>query len=64
MSKVKLVVLAIMGACSVIIDIMTPLAVALFWGSFFGLSEFASSVVLVIGGIATMFRAIKIWFVK
>lgn len=64
MGKLKTILYAIIGACSVLIDIMTPIAIALFWGLFFGLSNLASIVVLVIGGFATIFRAIKIGWWK
>lgn len=56
--------LIIAGGCSVIIDILTPIAISLFWGYFFGLSNFASIFILVVGGLATIFRAIKIGWLK
>lgn len=66
MNKSTKILLAIFGACSVLIEIMTPLAVTILWGLYFNLSNFASQVVLVIGGLATLFRAIKIggWIEK
>jgi len=60
MNKSTKVLLAIIGGCSVIIDILTPLAIALFWGFFFNLSNTASVIVLVIGGLASIFRGIKV----
>jgi hypothetical protein len=65
MNNLTKIFLAIAGACSVLIEIMTPLAVALAWGYFFNLNQFVSTLILVIGGIATFFRAIKIgWMTK
>jgi len=60
MNKLAKILLVIIGACSVLIDIMTPLAIALFWGFFFNLSLNASIIILIISGFATLFRAIKI----
>jgi len=34
MNKIIKIILAILGGCSVIIDILTPIAIALFWGYF------------------------------
>jgi len=64
MNKIKLIILSIMGGCSVLMEIMTPIAIALFWGYFFGLTTMASTLVLVVGGLATLFRAIRIWWEK
>jgi len=65
MNKILKILLIILGACSVIIDIMTPLVVVLFWGYFFGMTGMASYVILGVGGLATLFRAIKIgWWKK
>ena len=60
MNKIIKIFLAIIGGCSVLIKIITPLAVALFWGDFFNLSIMYSNIVLIIGGLATFFRAIKV----
>jgi len=64
MNKLLKVFLAIIGACSVLIDIMTPLVVALFWGYFFELNSSLDKLILIIGGLASLFRAIKIWWQK
>ena len=64
MNKIIKVCLAILGGCSVIIEILTPLAIALFWGYYFNLSILYSNVILTIGGLATLFRAIKIGWLK
>lgn len=62
-SKLK-VFLAIIGACSVIIEMLTPLAIALFWGYYFNLSTTSTTIILIIGGLATLFRAIKVGWLK
>jgi len=64
MNKKTKVMLAIIGGCSVIMDILTPIAIALFWGYFFNLNIIASKIVLVVGGLATLFRAIKVGWMK
>ncbi len=45
-------------------EIMTPLAISLFWSMYFNLSSLSSIVILIIGGLATLFRGIKIGFMK
>lgn len=64
MNKLFKVFLAITGACSVIMDIMTPIAIALFWGYFFNLSNSFSTSILIVGGLGTIFRAIKIGWIE
>ncbi len=60
MNKIQKILLAVIGGCSIVMEILTPIAIALFWGFFFDLSEMASILILIIGGLGTMFRAIKI----
>ena len=64
MNKIIEKILIVFGACSVIMDIMTPIAIALFWGYFFNLSNIASIIILVVGGLATLFRGIKIGWIN
>jgi len=64
MNQLSKIILAVLGACSVLMEIMTPLAVALIWGEFFTLSGAADTMILIIGGLATIFRAIKIGWMK
>lgn len=64
MNKLVKIFLAIIGGCSVLINIMTPLAIVLFWSSYFGLTEVASRIFLVVGGLASLFRAINIGWMK
>lgn len=64
MGKIKTILLAVLGACNVIVDIMTPIAIALFWGYFFELNSILDKIVLTIGGLASLFRAYKIGWLK
>jgi len=64
MNKIIKIILAILGGCSVIIDILTPIAIALFWGYFFELSIMYSNIILVIGGLGSLFRAINVGWMK
>jgi len=64
MNKILKIILAVLGGCSVLVEIMTPLAVAILWGWYFNLSNSFDVLVLIIGGLATLFRAIKIGFMK
>lgn len=60
MNKIIKVVLAIIGACSVVMDILTPLAIALLWNLLFNLSDISSTIIVIVGGLAAIFRAIKV----
>jgi len=64
MNKILKVIISILGGCSVVFELLTPIAVALVWGIVFNLSSSASKIILVVGGLATLFRAIKIGFIK
>lgn len=64
MNKLLKITLATIGACSVVMDILAPIAIALFWGYFFGLGNIASKIILVIGGLGAIFRGIKIGWLK
>lgn len=60
MNKSLKVFLAILGGCSIIFEILTPIAIALFWNFLFDLSSFYSGLIFGIGGLGTLFRAIKV----
>jgi len=64
MNKIIKIILAILGGCSVIMDILTPLAIALFWGYFFNLSIMYSNIILIVGGLGSLFRAINVGWMK
>jgi len=64
MNKIIKIILAILAGCSVIMEIITPIAIALFWGFFFNLSQTFSTMILIIGGLGTLFNAIRIGWLK
>lgn len=64
MNKLTTIILAVLGGCSVVIDIMTPIAIVLFWGWRFDFDNWFMIVIIVVGGLATLFRAIKIGFMR
>jgi hypothetical protein len=64
MNKILKILLAILAGCDVVIRIMTPLAVVLFWAFFFGLDQTLFTFFIIIGGLASLFRGIKIGFIK
>ena len=64
MNKVLKIILSVMGGCNVILEMLTPLAVMIFWTSYFNYTDFWSIFFLCVGGLATMFRAIKIGLIR
>jgi len=64
MNKIIKIILAVLGGCSVIMDILTPIAIALFWGYFFNLSIMYSNIILIVGGLGSLFRAINVGWMK
>lgn len=62
-NKLK-IILSILGAFSVLIDLLTPIAVALFLGFFLNVNNFTASCLLIIGCLATLFRGITIGWLK
>ena len=60
MNKAFKIFLSIIGGCAVLMDILTPIAVALIWSALFGLSSFTAKILFIIGGLASLFKAIKI----
>jgi len=65
MNKIIKSILAVIGGCSVMMDIITPIAIALLWNNLFNLSELYFGIILIIGGLGSLFRAIKVgWMEK
>lgn len=56
--------LAVLGACSVLIEIVTPLFLVFFWVKLFGFTGFGSYLMYIIGILATVYRIIHIGFLK
>ncbi len=64
MNKFLIAILAILGGIEVVFSIMTPIIVAIFWIHLIGLSEWSSYLFIMVCFLATLFRAIKIGFLK
>jgi hypothetical protein len=65
MNKTLKIILAVLGGCSVVMEVVTPLVVALFLVYFSDLgSSTIDSIVLIVGGLASFFRGIKIGWLK
>ncbi len=64
MNKFLIAILAILGGIEVVFSIMTPIIVAIFWIYLVGLSEWSSYLFIMVCFLATLFRAIKIGFLK
>ena len=64
MNKFLIAILAILGGIEVVFSIMTPIIVAIFWIYLVGLSEWSSYLFIIVCFLATLFRAIKIGFLK
>ena len=65
MNKPTQILLAIIGACSVLMDIMTPLLISLIVGSLFVVNRSLLIGWVLLGGFASVFRAIKVgWWKK
>lgn len=64
MNKVLKIILSVMAGCHVILEMLTPLAVMIFWTSYFNFTNVWGIFFLCVGGLATLFRAIKIGLVK
>lgn len=64
MNKIIKIIFASFGACEVVMDVITPIAIAYFWGSYFGFELFSSKIIMIIGGMAGLFKGFKIGWVK
>jgi len=62
--KFIVAILAILGGCSVIIEMTTPLFIVFIWTRLFGFYGFSSYLLYLIGFLASVYRAIKIGFLK
>jgi len=64
MRKITTILLAILGGIDVTITIFTPILLAVLWVSVSGLDDWSSYFFYGLGLFATLFRAIKIGFMK
>lgn len=58
------IILAILGGCSSLIEMATPIFLCLIWVKLFGFYGLGTYLLYSIGFLATVFRAIKIGFLK
>ena len=64
MNKVSTVLLAILGGINVTIDMFMPILVAALWIDLNGLNSWTAYLFYGLGLLATLFRAIKVGFLK
>lgn len=64
MNKISTISLSILGAVDVVVNVATPILLALFWVKLFGLNDMGSYLMYGIGLVATIFRGIKFWIKK
>jgi hypothetical protein len=58
------IILAVLGGCSVLIEMVTPLILIFIWVKLFGFYGWGSYLFYIIGFLATTYRAIRIGFLK
>jgi hypothetical protein len=63
MNKFKKILVGILGGIDVVVTIITPIILSLFWVKLFGIS-FATYVLIIACGLAALFRAIKIDWIR
>jgi len=65
MNKINKVLLSIIGGMEVLVSVITPILLVLIWLSIFGIeNHWSTYAFLIIGWGASMFRAIKIGWLK
>jgi hypothetical protein len=64
MNKIKKVLLAILGGIDVFLVVSTPMFIYFFWILFFGFNNFSSWILLGVTVLSSMFRAIKVGWMK
>ena len=62
--KLKIIILATLGGIDTVIYISTPIIIVALWAVINGLDDWRSIFFYGIGLLATLFRAIKIGFMK
>lgn len=64
MRKINKILLSILGGCNAVIDLFTPVAIAILWTYHAGFDSFGSYLILIIGSLASLFRGIKEIYLK
>lgn len=62
MNEYLKVVFAILGGCGVIFDLFVPVAVAIMWILTFGSASVGSKIILILGLLTTLSRALNFIF--
>ena len=62
--NLMIIFLATLGACSIIFEIVTPLLLVFFWVKLFGFTGFGSYLMYIIGLLGTVYRIIRIGWLK
>lgn len=57
-------VLAVLGGINVVVEVATPIFIGLFWIRLAGLTGFGSYLLFIVCLLATLFRAIRVGFMK
>ncbi len=61
MNKKLKAIIAVLGGCDLIFGITIPIFISLLIINTVQLTQFNSVIILIIGLLSTMFRAIKVW---
>ena len=64
MNKLVKIILAILGGVETVFYIVTPILIALIWSNLFSLESWSNYVVYISGLLASLFRGIKIGWLK
>jgi len=64
MNKFLLILLSILGGIEVVFYVITPIIIAIFWVSIIGLYNWTSYFFFIMCLLATIFRGIKIGWMK
>ena len=62
MNKLKIILLSIIGGCSVFFKVFSPILIATLWVN--SVESWASIILLIVGLLATTFNGIKFWINK
>lgn len=64
MNKILKVLLAVVGGIDVVVSMFMPIIVATLWINLFGLVDWRSYLIFILGLFSTLFRSIKIGFMR
>ena len=64
MNKLLKILLAILAGIDITIYLFTPILISTLWINIFGLNNFGSYLISILGLLSTLFRAIKVGWLK